>query len=119
MKRFFKRLLGLGALAAMGYAVWRAYDRRRVDTGVTWDPQPFPFPPQPRAEPAPSVNYRDVVSWVDADGGTCPISHPVKVKLASGIYHQPGGTSYTRTNADRCYLSAEAATADGFRPAKR
>ena len=30
MKTLFKRLLGLGALAAMGYAMWRAYERRKV-----------------------------------------------------------------------------------------
>ena len=53
MKTLFKRLLGLGALAAMGYAMWRAYERRKVNTGVNWDPQPFPYPPQPHTE-APS-----------------------------------------------------------------
>ena len=50
MKTLLKRLLGFGMLAAAGYAMWRAYDRRKVDTGVTWDPQPFPYPPQPHTQ---------------------------------------------------------------------
>ena len=47
------------------------------------------------------------------------MSHPVKAKLASGIFHEPGGANYARTHADRCYASGEAAEADGLRPAKR
>ena len=43
----------------------------------------------------------------------------MKAKLASGIFHEPGGANYARTQADRCYASAEAAEADGLRPAKR
>ncbi|MEX1006299.1 MAG: hypothetical protein WD271_00460 [Acidimicrobiia bacterium] len=121
MKTFLKRLLGLGALSAAGYAVWRAYERRKIDTGVTWDPQPFPYPPQPHnAVPTPSNEPpKPDTSWVEADGGTCPASHPVKAKLASGIFHVPGGANYDRTNADRCYISPEAAEIDGLRPAKR
>jgi hypothetical protein len=42
----------------------------------------------------------------------------VKAKLASGIFHVPGGANYARTVADRCYLSPEAAEADGLRPSK-
>jgi hypothetical protein len=43
----------------------------------------------------------------------------VKAKLASGIFHVVGGANYERTQADRCYVSAEAAEADGLRPSKR
>ncbi|MCB0994615.1 MAG: hypothetical protein KDB21_05970 [Acidimicrobiales bacterium] len=58
-------------------------------------------------------------SWVDPDSdGACPLSHPVKVKLRSGIYHQEGGLVYDRTHADRCYRSTDAAEADGFRASK-
>jgi hypothetical protein len=65
----------------------------------------------PAAPPAP---------WVEplADG-SAPASHPIKVKVASGLYHQPGGFNYPRTKPDRCYVSVEAAEADGFRAAKR
>ena len=51
--------------------------------------------------------------------GACPVSHPIKGKISSGIYHQPGGFAYNRTHADRCYLDAKAAETDGLRAAKR
>ena len=58
-------------------------------------------------------------AWVDpADSGACPAHHPVKAKLSSGIFHVPGGANYDRTKPDRCYLSAEAAEADGLRQSK-
>ena len=67
--------------------------------------------------PAEPVELRP---WVEPlPDGSAPESHPVKAKLASGIYHVPTGFNYPRTKPDRCYLSAEAAEADGFRPAKR
>ena len=47
-----------------------------------------------------------------------PDSHPVKVKVKSGIFHVPGGRFYERTSADRWYPNAEAAEADGYRPSK-
>nr|MBA2497864.1 hypothetical protein [Acidimicrobiia bacterium] len=58
-------------------------------------------------------------TWVDPDGRTCPPSHPVKAKTASGIFHRPGGLAYGRTTPDRCYAEAGAAEADGYRAAKR
>ncbi|MGE3622018.1 MAG: hypothetical protein AB7L84_16305 [Acidimicrobiia bacterium] len=58
-------------------------------------------------------------TWVEPAGGDCPGSHPVKVKVASGIFHVPGGASYERTRADRCYCDAAAAEADGWRAARR
>jgi hypothetical protein len=128
MKTFFKRLLGLGALAAMGYAMWRAYERRKVNTGVNWDPQPFPYPPQPHTdapsetEPAPAPAAAATAGesgWIEPNDGACPASHPVKAKVTSGIFHVPGGSNYARTNPDRCYPSPEAAESDGLRPAKR
>jgi len=130
--KFLKRVIGFGMLAAAAYALWRAFERRRVDSAVGWEPRPFPYPPQPRAEPpheavpapetdadtdaAPTSNGSE---WVEPDGGACPATHPVKAKLASGIFHVPGGANYDRTNADRCYLSVEAAESDGLRPSKR
>jgi hypothetical protein len=57
-------------------------------------------------------------SVVSADG-TCPITHPVKGNTDSGIFHVPGGLSYDRTKAERCYVDADAAIADGMRQAKR
>ena len=112
VRKSLRRLLGLGILAGAAYAVWRAVSSESTPGGSGWEPQPFPFPPQPAID--------DRSPWVDAaDNGACPAHHPVKAKLASGIFHLPGGANYSRTNADRCYLSAETAEADGLRAAKR
>ena len=67
-----------------------------------------------------SARGPEVAAFVDPGAdGECPLTHPVKAKLASGIYHVPGGGNYERTKPDRCYSTAEAAEADGLRPAKR
>jgi hypothetical protein len=107
---WIRRMLGLGVLAGASYAIWRAIEANRTDRDLQWDPQPFPFPPQPRA----AEN-----GWVEPVDGACPASHPVKAKLASGIFHQPGGLSYEATKPDRCYRDAGAAESDGLRPSKR
>lgn len=113
VRRLWWRAVGVGALAAGAYAIWRAIDAHRSDAGAGWEPAPFPFPPQPGAPAA------DVRAWVEPDDATCPSSHPVKAKLTSGIYHEPGGANYGRTVPDRCYRDSGAAAADGLRPAKR
>jgi hypothetical protein len=71
----------------------------------------------PAADPAPASSSNG--AWVEPVAGTCPEGYPVKAKMTSGIYHVKGGLSYGRTTPDRCYVSAEAAEADGLRPAKR
>jgi hypothetical protein len=115
-----KRILRTGLVAGIAYAAWRAW-RARVPapTGgdVAWDTAPFPFPPVPRPGTAPSARFSPIAE-PNADG-SCPDTHPVKAKLASGIYHVPGSGNYARTRADRCYANAEAAEADGLRAAKR
>jgi hypothetical protein len=58
------------------------------------------------------------VAWVAPVGGVCPVDHPVKANDNSGIYHVPGGRFYERTTAERCYVDAAAAEADGYRAAK-
>jgi cytoskeletal protein RodZ len=74
----------------------------------------------PSAETAVDTAETETAAWVTPDeDGACPASHPVKVKVSSGIYHVPGGTAYARTTADRCYVDAAAAEADGYRPSKR
>ncbi|NOX31116.1 MAG: hypothetical protein GXP35_13870 [Actinobacteria bacterium] len=69
---------------------------------------------------APRANVdQEAKSWIEPDAaGDCASSHPVKVKLSSGIFHILGQRNYERTNADRCYLSADTASADGFRASK-
>jgi hypothetical protein len=125
-----RKFLGLGLLAGLVYAVWRTIEANRTaGDEVGWEPQPFPFPPQPRqrdgngatAEGDGSANAKPQAAkpWVDPVDGACPVSHPVKAKLGSGIYHVPGGVSYDRTVPDRCYASAGAAESDGLRASKR
>jgi hypothetical protein len=71
------------------------------------------------ATPIPEAAFTGAPPWVDPIQGECPVSHPVKAKLTSGIYHEPGGGNYDRTRAERCYVDAEAAIADGLRAPKR
>jgi hypothetical protein len=116
MAKWTKRLLGAGVLAGLLYAFWRALEQRAQESPVQWKPQPFPMPP----EPIPTVTAPDSAdAWVEPVDGTCPTSHPVKAKLASGIFHVPGGALYDRTSPDRCYADASAAESDGLRASKR
>ena len=73
----------------------------------------------PAAPPAKKSSPPKAAPWVAPVDGECPPSHPVKAKMTSMIYHLPGGLNYARTRPDRCYRDAEAAEADGLRPAKR
>ncbi|MCP3856673.1 MAG: hypothetical protein GY745_08230 [Actinomycetia bacterium] len=77
-------------------------------------PEPPPEPTPPEAEPMPAS-----VAWVEPNAdGSCPLTHPVKLKASSSIYHVEGQRHYERTRADRCYLSPDAAEADGHRSSK-
>ena len=108
-----RRVLGIGLLAGIAYAAWRKLPRQS-ETGTHWERQPFPFPPRPAVE-----LDGDDSPWIEpAESGACPAHHPVKAKLASGIFHVPGGANYVRTQPDRCYRSADAAEADGLRQSK-
>lgn len=121
MKKLVRRMLKLGVLAGIGYAIWRAFQSRSQPSTITWEHQPFPYPPQPQPTQPPTEQAASGVSatGLDATDGACPATHPIKAKLASGIYHVPGGANYDRTRADRCYVDAAAAEVDGLRPAKR
>ena len=98
--------------------------RTRAATSPGEHAAPFPFPPIPRTDwhdvPVPRRFHagaapREPAAGRAADDGSCPLSHPVKAKLTSGIYHVPGGVNYERTKPDRCYVDAAAAEADGLR----
>ena len=134
--RWLRRTIGLGVVAGAAYAVWRVIEKNQTPGTSGWEPQPFPFPPQPRAATQPEPPSDSAVSaaprtsggsdapepnpgYVEPIDGACPASHPVKAKLASGIFHVPGGQSYERTTPDRCYVDAAAATRDGLRASKR
>jgi len=121
VKKAAKGTLGAGVVAGVVFAVWRAYRARMPEpvSDGSWSPAPFPFPPIPRPGPSSSPHAGNgAVRSVDQVDGECPESYPVKGKLASGIYHLPGGLNYARTRPDRCYADADAAEADGLRPAK-
>lgn len=69
---------------------------------------------------ARSRRKRRTERWREpAEDGSCDQSHPVKVKVRSGLFHLPGMFAYERTRADRCYRSSADAEADGFERAKR
>jgi hypothetical protein len=131
VRKLVRRVFRLGLLAGIGYAVWKYFEKQRSEPAVGWEAQPFPYPPQPRADtetvhvpsqvmpPGGPESEADGAFWVEPDGDTCPASHPVKAKLSSKIFHVPGGLSYDRTKPDRCYRDESAAEADGLRKAAR
>lgn len=122
MKRVLKWMVVVGA----GYTGASLFARRRKQ--AAWENEPrgaAEFPPLEMEQPtAPSTTAEGASGngsrqWVKPLGeGDCPGSHPIKAKKRSGIYHVDGNFAYDRTKADRCYLNAEAAEADGFRAAK-
>jgi hypothetical protein len=130
VKKVAKRGVGLGVFAGVVYAVWRAYQKRMPAPRAegSWEAAPFPFPPIPRPSPGTASTPRSDLPAARSNGsappsiepsdGECPDSHPVKGKLASGIYHVPGGLNYDRTRPDRCYTDATSAESDGLRPSK-
>jgi hypothetical protein len=135
MSPLLRRGVIVGALAGLVVAAWKYLGSRAPDTGgVTYRPQTFPLPPQPfpTHEPPPSLRTatapgRSSVDPSSVDGasvepdadGNCPLTHPIKGKRGTGIYHPPGAFAYERTRADRCYRDEAAAESDGLRAAKR
>ncbi|MGE0793795.1 MAG: hypothetical protein AB7H43_06105 [Acidimicrobiia bacterium] len=79
---------------------------------VEADPEPDPEAGLPAERPGTGGAAEPV-------DGACPASHPVKGKASSGLYHLPGMVAYERTNADTCFVDADAAEAAGFTRAKR
>jgi len=75
--------------------------------------------PDTLSSPPETEMKQTLPPWVAPTDGICPTSHPVKAKLSSGIFQVQGNSMYQRTSPDRCYQTAEAAAADGLRPAKR
>lgn len=97
-----------------------------ADVAPTEVPAPHPDPTVVASAPSPTVEpdaefdaAPQPQRWTDPVDGTCPDGYLVKAKLASGIFHIPGGVAYLRTNPDRCYRSPADAEADGLRAARR
>ena len=110
MMRWMRRLFWLGLLAGAGCAAYKLLARRQASPADA----PQWSPPARSDEGATAATPR----WVAPVDGACPEGYPVKANDSSHIYHVPGGRSYDRTIAERCYAKAEDAQADGYRPAK-
>lgn len=139
----FRRGLTLGVLGGAVIAAYRYFQSRQAAPPPVAEPQAVVFTPTPAPAPAATVEPEPVAeeaplpppaakpkatprpkkvalpASVDPSDGVCPDSHPVKGKLASGLFHVPGGFAYARTKPDRCYVDVAAAEADGLRPSKR
>ena len=123
--RLLRLVVTVAVLAALAAAAARLAskmrERRALDEPpADWPPRREPsVAPEPAAAPEPEAEAAPE-PWVEPGAdGACPTSHPVKGKLSSKIFHLPEGANYARTKADGCYVSAEAATADGLRQSKR
>jgi hypothetical protein len=127
MMRWLRRLFWLAVISGAAFAVWSALQRRNEpNVTATISPMPAP-PPPPPPPPAPApraaaasvsaVSTNSKQPWREPVDGACPDGYPIKV-AKSGIYHVPGGRSYDRTTAERCYMNADDAEADGYRRAK-
>ncbi len=134
MAVWLRRILRLAVVGALG-AVVTTWFRNRVPTvddqrtpgNAAWPPlRPLaeptdgsPAEPLDTAAPAMTTVSAATATWVmPSEDGSCPLSHPVKVKESSGIFHVPDGAAYPRTLPDRCYRNADDAAADGFRASK-
>jgi hypothetical protein len=95
-----------------GDAVWPPLADVDVAVAPGPDHSPVRAPGDPQTPPADEA-------WVLPEGGECPVSHPVKAKVLSGIFHVPGTAHYARTSPDRCYRDTASAEADGLRAPKR
>jgi hypothetical protein len=137
VRRLLRRVFMLSVVAGTAYAVWKWFEAQRSESGLSWEPQPAPYPPKPHVDnpsPSPPTTPEPVTAtepvaaqapsatgdaWVEPTDGTCPASHPVKAKMSSGIFHVEGGLNYDRIHPDRCYRDPAAAEADGLRKANR
>jgi hypothetical protein len=120
----------LFTLLALGVGVTVSWWRSQATTPTPAQPPQWPDWPggaeesdaaetAGTAETAAATGDAAEPAWLPAnDDGSTPAGHPVKVKESSGIFHVPGGRFYDRTRPDRCYPTAAAAEADGYRRSK-
>jgi hypothetical protein len=122
MMRMMRRLVF--AVAVVGVITLVVRRRRdHLPAGAGAPPSSGSWPPIITADDAapPARSFADVPadqSWVPPVDGACPDGYPIKANDNSGIFHVPGGRFYERTIPERCYPTAQAAEADGYRAAK-
>jgi len=104
MRRLLRLAIVIGVLVAIVMAWTRRSRGEAIDVALP---------------DAPTIEKSPLPAWREPIDGACPPGYEIKAKLTSGIFHEPGMVNYARTTPDRCYASAEAAEADGLRPAKR
>jgi hypothetical protein len=120
VKTLIRPMLRVVVLVALALGVWRVLVSRAGNSSPAiepWEPMPRPVP-RLTVVSEPEIDLTDP-PWVEPVDGKCAPGYPVKGKVASGIYHVPGGLSYGRTSPDRCYATPADAESDGLRPAKR
>ncbi len=120
----FRRTL-LFVVVAVGIGAALSWRRTQTTTPAPTEPPQWPDWPartdiaDPPQQPRPTERNVPEQTWLPAnDDGSVPDGHPIKAKESSGIFHAPGGRFYERTKPDRCYPTAEAAEADGYRRSK-
>lgn len=133
MKRLFKRLLILCLLGGGGAVGLRLFKQRKTTNQPPSAAPEWPPFAQTMAQPiihnivqnppagddkSAGVVAEENVAWVSPIDGRCPPGFPIKANDGSRIYHVPGGRSYQRTVAERCYATTDAAERDGYRAAK-
>lgn len=94
-----------GAVAKLGG--WPEASAATTPRPPTTTPPPKPTQAQPLVPAAP------------LSGGECPTSAPIKGNANSMIYHLPSGAFYSRTKAEECFATEEAAEAAGYRASMR
>ena len=130
---WLRRLIWLFLLAGGGVLAYSLWQRRpRAELA---EPEWPPFAPVAAPTPTTAVAVAadeppgalaaaldaagaGSAEWLAPIDGACPEGYPVKASERSGIYHLPGGRFYDRTKPDRCYTTAAAAEADGYRASK-
>ena len=100
MRRSLLLLVLVAAVGAVARAVRRRGEMPPSDVGdAVWPPladvavAPGPEHSPVRAPGDPQTPVADE-PWVLPEDGACPVTHPVKAKVLSGIFHVPGNFGF-------------------------
>ena len=74
----------------------------------------------PEIDLAPEPDAPYVPRWVQGDGSIdCPDAFPIKAKVNSNIYYEPGTYHYSVAIPDVCFAAPEDAASAGYRAPRR